>query len=129
MKESITKNILFTNQSSSQSSSRDNLIIGALKKKIKSLSRDLERKNEVIKEMRNQNEKTYHFNELYTENQKLKKEIVHLKELIIMNKGTDNNITNTCIDKNMSSFSLCSDIFIWFDANLSYICSKFYTLS
>lgn len=100
MKESITKNILFTNQSSSQSSSRDNLIIGALKKKIKSLSRDLERKNEVIKEMRNQNEKTYHFNELYTENQKLKKEIVHLKELIIMNKGTDNNITNTCIDKN-----------------------------
>ena len=99
MRDTIKKTILYNNQSSGQSSSRENLLIGALKKQIKSLSRDIERKNEVIKEMRLQNEKTYHFNELFTENQKLKKEIVHLKELIIMNKGED-NINNTCIDKN-----------------------------
>ena len=100
LEDTIKNKIQFNNQSSSQSSSRDNILIGALKKQIKSLTKDIEKRNEVIKEMRKMNEKTYHFNELFTENQNLKKEIVHLKELIIMNKGTDNNEKNPSIDKN-----------------------------
>ena len=95
------KKIPFTGVgSSSQSSPRDNVLLLSLKKQVKSLSRELEVKNEFIKEINAQNEINKKLGELFQENQLLKKEIVHLKELIITNKKSDFDVNNNFINSN-----------------------------
>lgn len=86
--------------SSSQSSPRDNVLLLSLKKQVKSLSRELEVKNKIIKEINTQNEINKRLGDLFQENQQLKKEIVHLKELIITNKKSDFDVNNNFINSN-----------------------------
>ena len=67
-------------QSSGQSSGRENVMIIALKRKIKELSRENEKQEVCIKELKEMNDKNSRLVEIYKENLDLKKEIVHLKD-------------------------------------------------